>query len=492
MASQELLVELKNAIPNISDGWLENEINWSISKNEIWTVFGKNGSGKSLLADVLSGKQNLRKGEIIYSEKIKNKNIQPKEAIHLVRFDEVYSLADYGKQYYQQRYDNVESDVSPFVNKLFSVEELQSDIILNINKILPFDNLLPKRLNQLSSGELRKILIVRSLKTNPGILIFDNPFIGLDKASRNHLNEIFHLLNQQGIQLIFLVPALKDIPECTTHVLHLDKCQVTKNATYTEFINSYSENNLTPTEINWSELNFLPPKEFENVVTMNNIKVNYGENVILENVNWNIKRGENWALLGPNGSGKSTLLSYIFADNPHAYGQQLSLFDFKRGTGESIWDIKKRIGFTSSEMHLFYRERGNCVSVVASGVLDNIGLSSNSTLLQMKAAEDLLRTLQLDHISKISFHKVSAGQQRMLLFARAIIKNPDLLILDEPFHGLDTESKQLCSSIVESFCKQPNKSLIYITHRYEEIPSCVTHVFELKNKTGIEKLIGEN
>ena len=185
-------------------------------------------------------------------------------------------------------------------------------------------------------------------------------------------------------------------------------------------------------------------------------------------------------MLGPNGSGKSTLLSYIFADHPQAYAKKLTLFGQKRGSGESIWDIKKRIGYTSSEMHLYYRQSVSCLKVVESGFFDSIGLYRRCNSEQVQTALYLMEMLGISHLEERSFQKISSGEQRLVLFARSLVKNPELLILDEPFHGLDDQHKQNCIDLVESFCRQPGKSLIFVTHSREEIPSCVEHYLELE------------
>jgi molybdate transport system ATP-binding protein len=220
--------------------------------------------------------------------------------------------------------------------------------------------------------------------------------------------------------------------------------------------------------------------DYSDVVNMKNLTVRYGEHVVVSNINWHISHGEKWALLGPNGSGKSTLLSFIFGDHPQAYSQPLILFDKQRGTGESIWDIKKQIGFTSSEMHLYYRENVSCLKVVASGFFDSIGLFRQCSEEQLQIVEQWFSLLGVSHLMERSFLHISSGEQRFMLFIRALVKNPGLLILDEPFHGLDASRKAICTVIVESFCNQADKTLIYVTHRREEIPVCVTHFMELK------------
>ena len=404
---------------------------------ETCCIIGKNGSGKSSLAEKICSQRYLE-GKV-------------------VSFNSIYSIADFRKMYYQQRFNHTETDHSLFVADFFlpsEKEQMQSSILpFNIEKLMT------RRIIQLSSGELRKLLVIKVLLEKPKLLIFDNPFIGLDIDSRKQLDESFHFLKKNNIQLIFLVPSKSDIPTATDCVMELPP-----------HLSNLSASN--PITVNW-DLFPQSPNESDVVMKMEDIEISYNQRIIASGVNWEVKRGEKWALLGTNGSGKSTLLSYIFADNPQAYSKNLTLFDRKRGTGESIWDIKKRIGFTSSEMHLYYRKNVNCLQVIASGFFDSIGLYRKCTDEQTNLADYLLDLLQIKHLRERSFIKISSGEQRLILFARSLVKNPELLILDEPFHGLDDENKQRCLQIVESYGKQANKSLIFVTHQQEEIPENV-------------------
>ena len=206
----------------------------------------------------------------------------------------------------------------------------------------------------------------------------------------------------------------------------------------------------------------------------------HNNRVILKDIYLSFFYGAKIGIVGLNGSGKSTLLSYIFADNPQGYSLPIWLFDRKRGSGESIWDIKKRIGYTSSEMHLYYRENVPCIKVVQSGFFDSVGLYRKCSEEQTERALQLMQELGIAHLADKPFLRVSAGEQRMLLFARALVKNPQLLILDEPFHGMDVANKQRCLKMISRFAAQPDKSLIFVTHYRKEIPECVTNVLELK------------
>ena len=211
----------------------------------------------------------------------------------------------------------------------------------------------------------------------------------------------------------------------------------------------------------------------EDVVLMKNVSVRLGDTAIVENMDWEVHRGEKWALTGPNGSGKSTLLSLVCGDNPQAYRNDISIFGRRRGTGESIWDIKKRIGYLSPDMHTYYLEDISCLDVAASGFFDSIGLSGHCSDEQYRMAEAWMRCFRAENLMSRSFMKISYGEQRLVLLVRAFVKNPELLILDEPLHGLDTGKKSLALKVIGEFCSDPRKTMIYVSHYKDEIPSCV-------------------
>ena len=221
------------------------------------------------------------------------------------------------------------------------------------------------------------------------------------------------------------------------------------------------------------------PSTHEVTFRMEHVSIKYGSRTILKELDWEVKNGEKWALFGPNGAGKSTLLSLIYADNPQSYANTLYLFDRKRGSGESIWDIKKRIGYVSPEMHLFYMENVPTLNIVGSGFFDSIGLYRKCTEEQQSIALAWMRVFGIEELEDRSFLTLSSGEQRLALLARAFVKDPDLIILDEPLHGLDISNKRKAARIIEQFCERPGKTLIYVTHYPHELPSCVDKRFEL-------------
>jgi molybdate transport system ATP-binding protein len=480
-------LSLNKVIPLIPDSPFQEAIDWQIHTGEMWAIIGPNACGKSLLAQTLRLQFALGSGSINYHFLDKEEFGKGTDTLSKVErfilvlsFDSVYSLANYSQMYYQQRYNNTEMSPVPRISDLFRPENKDSEILEQISDIFKIEEMMDRKLIQLSSGELRKFMIARLLLKGPKMIVFDNPFVGLDAKSRNKLDDIFLELNQLGFQQVFLVPSIHDIPEFTTHILEINHgvcISKSRNETcHTPILEKYPPGVL---KIDWHKITSSPTKDYKVLVNMENVGISHGDHEVVSEISWTINRGENWALLGPNGSGKSTLLSCIYADNPVAYAKNITLFDRKRGTGESIWDIKHRIGFTSSELHLYYRQNISCLEVVESGFFDSIGIHKKCSLQQTIVAEYIMDVLSIVYLQDRSFIKISSGEQCLVLFARALVKNPDLLILDEPFHGLDDGNKVLCKQIVESFCSQKGKSLIFVTHCKEEIPDCVDKILEL-------------
>ena len=215
------------------------------------------------------------------------------------------------------------------------------------------------------------------------------------------------------------------------------------------------------------------------IIHFNHVTIRYGARTILKDLDWTVMQGEHWALSGQNGSGKSTLLSLVCADNPQSYACNISLFGHKRGSGESIWDIKKHIGYVSPEMHRSYKQNIPSIEIVASGLKDTIGLYTRPKEDEKIQCRKWLKVFGIGNLEDRKFHEMSSGEQRLVLLARAFVKEPDLLILDEPLHGLDDINRKMVKDIVDDYCKNPEVTLIYVTHYQEELPRCIDHSISL-------------
>jgi molybdate transport system ATP-binding protein len=268
-----------------------------------------------------------------------------------------------------------------------------------------------------------------------------------------------------------------------THIAVLSKGAIIHESTRQDFKAELFEQDKTDT-IDTEELGVLlnidkNPATYNQIVKMDQVHIQYGDKVILDNVNWQINPGEHWALLGPNGAGKSTLLSLINGDNPQAYANNIILFDKKRGTGESIWDIKKKIGFVSPELHQYFPTDNSCLQVIESGYYDTLGLFRPSNKERAEIALRWMKALEIEKYARVLLKNIPASAQRLCLLARALIKNPALLIFDEPCQGMDDHQQLHFKNLVDTICSLGNVTLIYVTHYQHEIPNSVDKVLRL-------------
>jgi molybdate transport system ATP-binding protein len=344
-------------------------------------------------------------------------------------------------------------------------------------KLLP---LLDKQLIKLSNGETKRLLLAAALMRNPLLLLLDNPLTGLDVASRAEFNELIAEIASSGITIV-MATAPEEIPDAITHVAVLQNGKMTEQVHRADFKKNPAAQKVS---VDIPELESLlsigDMPAYEIIAGMENVTIKYDDKTILENVNWQILQGERWMLLGANGAGKSTLLSLINGDNPQAFANKIILFDQRKGSGESIWEIKKKIGFVSPELFQYFPMESSCIQVIESGFYDTLGLFRKSGEKKEALCLRWMRLLEIEQFAGTLFKNVSVSVQRLCLLARALVKNPPLLIFDEPCQGLDNEQQGRFRYLIDEICKRSKVSLIYVSHYEAEKPSCVTRVLKLK------------
>lgn len=468
---------------------LKRPVSVDMTDGEHIAIVGPNGAGKSLLVDMLVGKYPLHEGTLTY-DFAPSATSTVYDNIKYIAFRDIYGAADAG-YYYQQRWNVHDQDDAPLVSEQLGkcADEALAKKMFELFRIEP---LLNKKLILLSSGELRKFQLTKALLTAPRILIMDNPFIGLDAATRQLLIDLMEELTHWGhLQIVLVLSMLDDIPSFITHVVPVSEMQVGEKLTRQDYLKRFAYEDEEQRRAACTELAGLQQRieslpyeggnyDVAEVIKLNQVSIVYGDRTILKALDWTVHRGEKWALSGENGSGKSTLLSLVCADNPQSYACDISLFGRKRGTGESIWEIKKHIGYVSPEMHRAYLKNLPTIEIVASGLHDSIGLYKRPKAEQMAVCEWWMEIFGIAKLKDTPFLQLSSGEQRLALLARAFVKDPELLILDEPLHGLDTYNRRRVKCIIESFCRRRDKTLVMVTHYENELPATITHRLHLK------------
>lgn len=500
------LLVLDNVTLKANERLYFEETHWCIHDDEQWALIGPTGAGKSLLANALCRHIAVVQGQILYffDDASPGRSYLRRGEIVLVSAETQRALHQRYAGYHQARWQSMEGAEAPTVNELLSGRSIEYVSPYEVTHpttheavyaerrtqavgLLGIDYLLDRKTIHLSNGEARKVLLARALMQSPKLLILDDPFGGLDNASRQTLAQVLADIIERGQQRLLLVTSRQEeIPGGITHVLGVADCRIIMQGTKTKVLgDSFAQRVLGAGRQVTQNVSELPAAHWEaapgsTLIELDHVHISYHGISVLHDISWTMRPGEHWAIRGPNGAGKSTLLSLILGDNPQAYANNLMLFGRPRGSGESIWDIKRRIGWVAPELHIFYQASVTCQMVVCSGFFDSVGVYQEVTPGQARLADSWMQALDIAILARKSFQAISIGEQRLVLLARALVKQPWLLILDEPCQGLDGSHRTRIINLVEALCQQTPVSLLYVTHHTDELPRTITHVLELE------------
>lgn len=484
------IIEIKDGVVRMPEWRMARPVNFEALDGEHIAIVGPNGGGKTMFVDIITGCHPLLKATPKYDFAPSTKPMAS-DNIKYIAFRDSYGASD-GTYYLQLRWNQQEIDKeTPTTAELLEKAYNQTGNDTrerrqwqqHLYELFNIKHTLDKYIILLSSGELRKFQIVKTLLAEPRVLIMDNPFIGLDEGTRDQLKGLLNTLaSERALQIILILAKDDNIPDFITHVVEVKDMIVGEKKPRKDYIaQSYTSTQLSNKKI--QSILALPAHDndynVEEIIKMNKVSIRYGERTILKDLDWTVKNGERWALGGQNGAGKSTLLSLVCADNPQGYACDITLFGHKRGTGETIWDIKKHIGYVSPEMHRAYQKNLPAIRIVASGLKDSVGLYAKPNESEYDRCHFWMDIFGLEGKENAPFLKLSSGEQRLVLLARAFVKDPQLLILDEPLHGLDNKNCRLVKDVINTFCERSNKTLVMVSHYKEELPSCIDHNISL-------------
>jgi molybdate transport system ATP-binding protein len=453
------MIELKEVTVSQPGKSLVSQFQIRFDSGVSYLIEGKNGAGKTTLLNLIAGKIQPTTGSVHYSfidDRLEweQKFELRKKYIHYIPTTGLHELISVPDLYYQQRYYTIESTPLPTVRDYFG-ERCKALAELKLPGTFQLSNLLDLELTRLSNGQVKKVVILKQLlDTIPKVILLDYPFEGLDAESRRELSEFLqHLTITYQIQLIIADQDHGQLPAIITKKVVIRDSDMT----IVDRVNVF----LTPTvPFHSNPAN----KDTEPVVELRNVKIQYGRKVVVENLNWSIKRGERWALTGRNGSGKTTLFSLIYADHPMAYSEEVFLFGKRRGTGESIWDIKNRISYLGPEQLHFLDYATEQLTV--REYLGNVP-PEDYRLIQ------IIEQFQIEVLLQSRLRQLSHGQLQLVLLLSLFLSQKELLLLDEPFQFLDPVQKSRVSEYLHSHIDEAT-TLILITH-YEEDVARWTH-----------------
>ncbi len=456
-----------------------NNLNWQVQSGQHWLLIGGNGAGKSAITAALLG----------YAQLIAGDRQCTFERMELVSSDMQKQLIN--AELLQNQDDITDGLIAARLVKDIVYEHADNAffdkaLCQQLLAAFSFAPLLTKRLRALSTGETRKLMLIKALSNRPELIVLDEPFDGLDAASTAALNIILAQLSR-SITMVFVLNRLDETPDFINHYGYVVDGQLQHQLMQP---NQAQRNDLFKLlHLQHTDLT-IPEKDPANssatfdgevLVKLRQAKVSYADKTVFNNLDWTIKAKQHWQLSGQNGSGKTCLLNLITGDNPQCYSNDIEVFGFKRGSGESIWQIKQHIGYISNALHMDYRVSTSALNTIVSGFYDSIGLYQKASDSEINTALQWLQLLGLAEHKNTAFTQLSYGDQRMLLIARAMVKHPTLLILDEPCLGLDEANRQRVLLLIEKICAAQSSTVIYVNHHANDKIAGIEHYLKMED-----------
>ncbi|MDD7014299.1 MAG: ATP-binding cassette domain-containing protein [Treponema sp.] len=513
------LISIKNCSIEKNGSKILENVSFQLNSQEAWLVIGPNGGGKSSFVEALAGKYEFipdNSPDSFCSSVFKNNValVSLEKAAALIEEERERDESEYmdkedigrtGRQYICEVLGGSSKKNAPLPPIAARLETLPQVKLCGVEKILD------RGLRYMSTGEIRRTLLCRALLSGSQLLILSDPFAGLDVESRKILLEFFDTIagkqlsgseNSPYPHVILCMERYQEIPSSINKVIEFSNKKVSFCGSKESYENLLAVRNAEKEKVKYeqkkqflaelekirresdilSEREIVPESEKDkNLISFENVNVGWGENKVLVNFNWEVKRGVHWLIRGPNGSGKTTILELITGDNNQVFRENIRLFGNRRGSGESIWDIKKKLGIVSYRLHVEYRMVGGTTlaNVIISGFHDSIGLYEFPTDVETATAKAWLKLGGFEGRENEMFSELSYGEQRAILILRAAVKSPEVLILDEPCHGLDEDYREKLLDLIETVAETGTTTLLHVTHDASEVRPCEKHILEL-------------
>jgi molybdate transport system ATP-binding protein len=509
------LIEISNCKICQNGTKVFQNFSWTFNQGEVWLILGSNNGKKNIFIKTLE-ESSIKKNSNLTFEFVPVENgifsNTFTDSLEIVSLEKAASLIEEERINDESEFIEGGIDIGRtarvFISEVLNDDKSKSfELAKKLEtypevKLCGIEKVLDRGLKYLSTGEIRRTLLCRALLSGKKLILLSDPFAGLDVDSRKLLLEFFDkIASKQGNGFPFILLSMErytEIPSSVTHVLEFTKDEISFCGTKNEFEKIYQSrlekeksireqkrqellNSLATVQTESSNIKTFNLNDFESLVKMKDVKVAWGENTVLENFSWELKPFEHTLIRGPNGSGKTTLLELITGDNMQVFCNDVSIFGRRRGTGETIWELKEKMGIVSYRLHLEYRMLGgiDIEAVILSGFHDSIGLYESRSQVEQFVAKQWLNLAGFSGREKENFQNLSYGEQRAILILRAAVKCPPLLILDEPCHGLDEENRTMVLDLLETIASTGTTTLLHVTHEADEVLSCEKNIIQL-------------
>lgn len=455
-------------------------VNWTWIQGEHWAVLGANGAGKTALANIIAGSQTHFSGTYERSASVGSASIA------YVCFERGLHLCERDRKLDCSEFESSGSDIGTRVRDLLGDDDSREQRRSELIALLNIESILDRGLRYISTGEMRKALLASALLDDPALLILDSPMDGLDLATQQRLGEVLNSIIENSPAVMVLCRSLEEIPDACSHIMLLEDGRQRIQGVREKLETDPSVlDALAPPDLAFKPLNdsrptsqsaTLAPETIDDhqpTFELRDVSVSFGDLCVFRDLNWRFERDQHCLIAGPNGSGKSTLLDLLTGDNHKAYGQDVSLFGRRRGTGESVWEIKSRFGRVDARMQNAVPNGSRVLDVVASGFFDSVGLYDQPSDVQRRTAMDWLRALDMGSWADREYHTLSFGLKRLALLGRAMVKNPSILLLDEATLSLDGGHRKLLLEAVDHVIDHSSCQLLFVSHTAGERPKCI-------------------
>jgi molybdate transport system ATP-binding protein len=450
-------------------------IHWRWERGEHWAVLGPNGAGKSSLAAILSGEQKHFAGRIERSERLE------RGGIAYVCFETGRRLCERDRKLDCAEFEGSASDTGTRVRDLLADGSASATRRQALIDLLGLDRILERGLRHVSTGEMRKTLLASALLREPALLILDSPLDGLDLATQERLAKALDGIIEQSPAVLVLSRSAAEVPAACNRLLLLGEGRVLAQGPRADLLESPQARRLLAAPGLEFRAPARPASEAEGrrldacdaTFELKGVSASFGELCVFRDLDWRFEAQHHALIAGPNGCGKSTLLDLLTGDNHKAYGQDVRLFGQRRGSGESVWDIKRRFGRVDARMQFAVPAGSRVLDVVLSGHFDSIGLRDRPSDRQRERGRAWLQALDLDQYSAEEFATLSFGLQRLVLLARAMVKDPRILLLDEATLSLDEGHRRLLLEAIDHSIASSRCQLLFVSHTAGEVPACI-------------------
>jgi molybdate transport system ATP-binding protein len=470
------LVTLQNCHAVFSEHFHLNIDSLIINPLQHTVVLGPNGSGKSAVAAFIAGHPELLDGQRVVTSNIAWVSVEQQQA--LIEAEKQKDCADI------LDIIAIPTTVEEILLEGLGSDNIDQTLLARVITVFALTAMLQRPFRALSTGETRKLLLAKALLNQPELLILDEPWDGLDSQACAEFNQLILEINTQTT-VVLVLNRLSEVPIFCQQLVLMQSGRIQWQSQVDDDLAEQLTHISQLQHMQQQDL-VLPAKDSDSfaphpldadapLVKLSNVKVNYANNIVFDNLYWTIQPQQHWQITGPNGSGKTCLLNLITGDHPQCYVNDIYVFGYQRGSGESIWQVKQYIGYLSNAFHLDYRVNCSLLHVVLSGFYDSIGLYQQATKNQMVLAQQWLALMGLEKQTSTAFYELSFGDQRLALIARAMAKHPALLILDEPCNGLDDINRLKVLALIDLLAREGNTTLLYVNHHQEDVIPSIKH-----------------